>query len=221
MLAESFRSTSASLLLPKQGGERPRVLVVSSVSAGEGKTTVASNMAIALAGAGRVLLIDGDRRRGRLHRVFGCANDHGLSELLLPQAMGGIGVPDGYLVTTMVPNLFLLPSGRATLPTSDPFYSTRTAALIDHFRDKFDSVIIDTAPLLQLPDARILGRLTDGVVLVLRAARVRRESAAAAEQRLYEDGVPVLGTVLNDWDPRKNGYGVYPDDKRHYSYFGS
>jgi hypothetical protein len=56
---------------------------------------------------------------------------------------------------------------------------------------------------------------------VLRAARVRRESAAAAEQRLYQDGVSVLGTVLNDWNPRKNGYGVYPNDKRHYSYFGS
>lgn len=222
MLAESFRSASASLLLPMQGGERPRVLVISSVSPGEGKTTVASNMAIALAGAaGRVLLIDGDRRRGRLHRVFGCANDQGLSELLLQQSMGNSPVPDGYLVTTMVPNLFLLPSGRATLHTSDPFYSTRMEGLIDHFRSKFDSVIIDTAPLLHLPDARILGRLTDGVVLVLRAARVRRESVAAAEQRLHQDGVPVLGTVLNDWDPRKNGYGVYPDDKRHYSYFGS
>jgi Mrp family chromosome partitioning ATPase len=95
------------------------------------------------------------------------------------------------------------------------------AGLIDHFRSQFDSVIIDTAPLLHLPDARILGRLTDGVILVLRAAHVRRESAAAAEQRLINDGVPVLGTVLNDWDPKKNGYGSYPDDKRHYSYFGT
>ena len=92
-------------------------------------------------------------------------------------------------------------------------------ALVEHFRTKFDSVIIDTAPLLHLPDARILGRLGDGVILVLRAAKVRRESAAAVEQRLHQDGIPVLGTVLNDWNPKKNGYGVYPDDKKHYSYF--
>ncbi|HUB79578.1 MAG TPA: polysaccharide biosynthesis tyrosine autokinase [Bryobacteraceae bacterium] len=222
MVAESFRSTSASLLLSRQGGERPRVLVISSVSPGEGKTTVASNMAIALAGAaGRVLLIDGDRRRGRLHKVFGCDNSRGLSELLLRQSLGENLVPEGFVQPTMVPNLFLLPSGRAALHTSDPFYSARMEGLVDHFRTKFDSVIIDTAPLLHLPDARILGRLSDGVILVLRAAKVRRESAAAAEQRLYQDGIPVLGTVLNDWDPKKNGYGVYPDDKKHYSYFAT
>jgi capsular exopolysaccharide synthesis family protein len=222
MLAESFRAASASLLLPKHGGARPQVLVISSVSPGEGKTTVASNMAIALAGAGgRVLLIDGDRRRGRLHKVFGCANTQGLSELLLRHSFEENLVPDGFVVPTMVPNLLLLPSGRAALHTSDPFYSTRMEALVDHFRTKFDSVIIDTAPLLHLPDARILGRLGDGVILVLRAARVRRESAAAVEQRLFQDGIPVLGTVLNDWDPKKNGYGVYPDDKNHYSYFAT
>ena len=220
MVAESFRAASASLLLPKQGEARPRVLVISSVSPGEGKTTVASNLAIALAGAaGRVLLIDGDRRRGRLHKVFGCANTQGLSELLLRQPFEEDLVPEGFVVPTMVPDLFLLPSGRTALHTSDPFYSTRMEALVEHFRTKFDSVIIDTAPLLHLPDARILGRLGDGVILVLRAAKVRRESAAAVEQRLHQDGIPVLGTVLNDWNPKKNGYGVYPDDKKHYSYF--
>jgi Mrp family chromosome partitioning ATPase len=93
--------------------------------------------------------------------------------------------------------------------------------LIEEFRRQFDTVIIDTPPMLHLSDARILGRLSDGMILVLRAGRVRRESAIAAEQRMRDDGIPVLGTVLNDWDPKKDGYGVYSRDRRDYSYFTS
>ena len=64
-------------------------------------------------------------------------------------------------------------------------------------------VIIDTPPMLQMPDARVLGKLADGVILVVRSARTTKETAAAAGQRLAEDGTRVLGTVLNEWDPRK------------------
>jgi len=219
MMAESFRATSASLLLPQYGGARVRVILISSVSPGEGKTTVASNMAIALAGVGgKVLLVDGDRRRARLHKVFGCANERGLSELLMANGETH-PLNDGFVVQTMAPNLYLLPSGKASLSTSDIFYSQRMAELIGQLRRDFDTVLIDTPPLLHLPDARILGRLTDGVILVVRAAQARRESVAAVERRLSHDGIPVLGTILNDWDSRRGGYDYYSENKRIYSYF--
>ncbi len=221
LLAESFRSASASLLLPGQGKDDHRVLVVTSLSPAEGKTTVASNLAISLAGvAGRVLLIDGDRRRARLHTVFGCENDRGIADLLDPDAAPGTSL-ENCIVQTAVPNLCLLPSGGAGLSSSDLLYSPRMSSLIEQFRRQFNVVLIDTPPLLNLADARVLGRISDGVILVIRAGRVRWEAAMAAEQRLYEDGITVLGTVLNDWDPKQNGYGVYPYDKHIEAYFAA
>jgi capsular exopolysaccharide synthesis family protein len=217
-MAESFRATSASLLIPKPGRQRPRVLLISSLSPSEGKTTVASNMAIAFAGAaGRTLLIDADRRRARLHRVFGVSNEKGLTELL-QNGHDPIDLND-YIHDTAIPNLHLLPSGEGAQQTSDLLYSNRLVDLVEQFRQDYEVVLIDTPPLMHLPDARILGRVSDGVVLVLRAGRVRYESAVAIEDRLREDGIPVIGTVLNDWDPKKNGYGIYPEDKKAYAYF--
>ncbi|HLK67800.1 MAG TPA: polysaccharide biosynthesis tyrosine autokinase [Bryobacteraceae bacterium] len=216
LLAESFRSASASLLLSNSGGKRPRVIMVTSVNPSEGKTTVATNLGISLAGSiGRVLLIDADRHRARLHTVLERPNDRGLTDLLQSDSP----IEEDYIVDTPIPNLYLLPNGKTHLKTPDLLYSATMEQLIERFRDRFDTVIVDTPPMLHLPDARILGRLSDGLILVLRAGRVRRESAIAVEQRLREDGINVLGTVLNDWDPDKNGYGVYPHDRRDYAYF--
>jgi polysaccharide biosynthesis transport protein len=79
-------------------------------------------------------------------------------------------------------------------------------------REEFHTVIIDTPPMLHMPDARILGRFADGVILVVQSAQTMREAAVAANQRLTEDGTRVLGTILNQWDPREAnpytcGYG--------------
>src|SRR6185437_16077827 len=85
-------------------------------------------------------------------------------------------------------------------------------------RDKYDMVLLDTPPLL-LSDARVLGPLSDGVILVLRAGEVKVESVLAAEERLLADGSRLLGTVLNNWDPRSNGYGSYPERYCKRSYY--
>jgi capsular exopolysaccharide synthesis family protein len=209
-VSESFRSTSASLLLGRSVKGGPRVVLVTSLNASDGKTTVVSNLAISLAGiSGRVLLIDGDRRRARLHRVFDRPNEKGLSEFLIG---GSISQKNDFITDTPVPNLFFMPSGKTFLPTSDLLYSNRMSELIAACRKEFDMVLIDTPPVLHLPDARIIGRLSDGVILVLRAGRVRSETVVAAEQRLQNDGITVLGTVLNDWDPKTNGHGSYPQN---------
>jgi Mrp family chromosome partitioning ATPase len=86
-------------------------------------------------------------------------------------------------------------------------------------RQEFHTIIIDTPPMLHVPDARVLGRLADGVILAVRSAQTTRETAAAAAQRLMEDGTRVLGTILNEWDPGKTSHaGGYGHGYRFYHY---
>ena len=111
--------------------------------------------------------------------------------------------------------MFSLPSGLNSHDSLRMLYSTRMADLLTRLRQEFDAVLIDTPPVLAVADARILSRLVDVIVLVVRAGLTTRESAAAAVNVLEADGVPVLGTVLNDWTPHAtdadyaSGYGQY------------
>jgi Mrp family chromosome partitioning ATPase len=97
------------------------------------------------------------------------------------------------------------------------FHSERMAELLARLKSSFGAILIDTPPLT-LSDARILGPISDGVILVLRAGEVKLDSVLAAEERLAEDGSRLIGTVLNNWDPKSNGYGSYPDRYHEASY---
>ena len=114
--------------------------------------------------------------------------------------------------------LYVLPAGSVASSISTLLHSPRMVELLQRMRQEFDMVIIDTPPMLQMPDARVLGRLADGVILVVRAARTTKETAATASQRLVEDGTRVLGTVLNEWDPRKTSHAGYEYGYRPYYY---
>jgi Mrp family chromosome partitioning ATPase len=83
-------------------------------------------------------------------------------------------------------------------------------------RGEFHTVIIDAPPMLNMPDARVLGRLADGVVLVVQSAQTMRDAAVAANQRLADDGTRVLGTILNQWDPRNTIHYAYRNGYKHY-----
>ncbi len=220
VLAESFRSTMASILYSGENGDRPRVIAVTSASPGEGKTTVASNVAQALAETGRrVLLIDGDLRKPRLHTIFNVPNAWGLSDVLEgtkpPEGSEAIVVETGYR------GLFILPAGSVPASISSLLHSPKALELLKRMRKEFDMVIVDTPPMLQIPDARVLGRMADAVILVVRSSRTTKESAAAAGQRLIADRTRVLGTVLNEWDPRKTNHSGYEYGYQQYLYHGS
>ena len=219
MLAEAFRATLISILSSEQNGKGRQVILVTSPSPQEGKSTVIANLAIALAEINqRVLLIDADMRRPRLHAVFNHANTSGLSDLLREKTPCDEYPAEALARKTHVPRLFLLPSGPGCVNVSRLFYSPRMVELALRLRNEFDTVLIDTPPVLHVADARILSRLADAVVLVLRAGRTTREAAAMAVQVFEADGVPVLGTVLNDWNPRTMGRGYHPSD--YHSYYG-
>ena len=211
LLADSFRATLTSILYSGQNGDRPRVIVITSANPGEGKTTVASNLALALAEISQsvlmqsVLLIDGDLRRSRLHEIFGVPNRWGLTDLL--EGKTPPNGCEGMVSKTGFRNLFLLPSGSSTVNIAALLHSPRALEFLNRMREEFHTVIIDTPPMLHMPDARVLGRFSDGVILVVRSAQTMRDAAVAANQRLTEDGTRVLGTILNQWDPRRtNNY---------------
>ena len=213
LIAECVRTTLTSILLPNQDGDCPQVVVLTSPGMGDGKTTVACNLSIAVAEIGRkVLLIDGDLRRPRLHKVFNAGNTLGLSDLLWTDIPLDT-VPISNLVRgTEVSGLSLLPAGTCSVPPTNLFYCPRMSRLLARFRREFDMILIDAPPMIHLADARVLGRLADGVILVVRAGQTTTESARFAIQRFAEDGTSVLGTVLNSWDPRttgRYGYGGY------------
>ena len=211
ILADAFRATLTSIMYSGENGDRPRIIVITSANPGDGKTTVACNLALALAEISpsvlmqSVLLIDGDLRRPRLHEIFGVPNRWGLADIL-----NGKEPPngcEGIVSKTSFRNLNLLPSGLATANTAVLLHSPRALAFLNRMREEFHTVIIDVPPMLNMPDARVLGRLADGVILVVRSAETMRSAAITAKQRLTEDGTRVIGAILNQWDPREtNNY---------------
>lgn len=217
-VAEAFRAVLTSILFT--GRRHPaQVLVVSSPNVSEGKTTVACNLAMAYCEAGRtVLLIDCDMRRPRLHEIFEVSNRIGLASMLTEREPLDTRSLLFHVHGTKIAGLSLLPSGMPAGGTANLLHSRRMGEFIELAREQFDVVLLDTPPMLQLADARIVGSLADGLVLVIRAGQSTRDAALAARQQLGEDGVPVVGVVLNDWNPKFSDYYGYEQyGKGYYS----
>jgi polysaccharide biosynthesis transport protein len=219
-LAESFRTTLTSILFSsEQAGSHPTFAVTSSMPS-EGKTTVTSNLAIALAEINRrVLIIDADMRKPRIHKIFEVSNSWGLSDLLQEQTPIDEYPKETLTRKTKIPNLSVLVSGAGPLSIPSLLHSSRAAQLLDRLKETFDIVLIDCPPMLHLADARVLARLAARVILVIRAGKTSQEAAISAVQRFREDGTQVLGTILNDWNPKNTAYGS--NYEYHSSYYYS
>ena len=177
----------------------------------EGKTTTVSQLGIALARINnKVLLIDADFRKPRLHTIFGLPNSTGLADLLTDTAPLGEASLANSVQQTKAPGLHVLTSGSASGIVPDILDWSRASELLQVAETQFDFVLIDTPPVLASADARIWGHLSGGVVLVFRAGQTERTAAAAASERLASDGVVVIGSILNACDPRTKGY-YYPN----------
>jgi capsular exopolysaccharide synthesis family protein len=213
VLAESFRGTLASLLRTKdEFGRPPQVALVTSSSPGEGKTMIAANLGIALAETGRrILLVDGDFRRPRLHQIFRMANERSLMDLLQDDTPVTAYPVDELGMATPFEGLFLLPNRLGRGNITQALYSPRLPEVIGRLREHYDMILIDSPPVLHLADARIVAKLVDGVILVIRAGKTDREVAVEAYRRICEDGFSLIGTVLNDWNPA--------GARQHYYYY--
>jgi receptor protein-tyrosine kinase len=202
-MAESFRAVLPSLFFGTHPGDRPRIIVMTSAKPGEGKTTVSSNLAICVAEVTHnVLLLDGDMRRPRLHKIFGVPRQDGLGELLSSDKALDWGTVEKSIRPTQVSGLSLLASGAMSDTIANLLYSRRLPELLLIVRERFEMVIIDAPPVLQVPDARLLGRLVDGVIMVIRAGHTHRQAALQASQLLNDDRTRILGTIVNSSDPK-------------------
>jgi len=217
VLAESFRATLASLLFSQANGNKTQVIAITSSSPSEGKTTIVSNLSIALAEIGRrVVIVDADLRKPRLHKVFGQANSWGLHEVL-QESVPLLEYPCETLTRkTDIPNLSVVVSGRATGSVANLFHSARLPELLKRLRQDYDFVLIDLPPMIHLADSRVLGRLADGVILVIRSGKTQQKLAAASVHRFHSDGTRVLGTILNDWNPKASSQAHYYNDSKYY-----
>jgi capsular exopolysaccharide synthesis family protein len=199
---EQYRSLAATLL-DAQAESGTRVVMVASAVPSEGKTLTACNLALTLSESyqKRVLLIDGDLRRPTLHEMFRLNAASGLSESLRSPTETKL------LLRQVSSKLAILPAGR---PSSDPMASLtsdRMRRLLDEARETFDWVIIDTPPLVLLPDANLLAPMADGVVLVIRAASTPHAMVARAIEAIGKNRT--LGIVLNRVETDDVSYGGY------------
>lgn len=191
-IAEAFRKARTNLQFLSVDNP-PRVIVVTSALPNEGKSTTAINIALALAEAEHnVLLVDGDMRRPSLHKYLGLVGQVGFSTVL-----SGAASLDEAVQKTHYPRLSVLAAG-ATPPNPSELVGSQTAKkLIEEMRERFDYVIIDSSPQLAVTDAAILATSSDGVLVVARFGKTRRDQLAHAVDSLKDVGAPILGAMFN------------------------
>jgi tyrosine-protein kinase Etk/Wzc len=210
---EAFRNLRTGLIW-SDGGEALRTLVVTSAAPGEGKTMTAANLAVTLAYDGlRVLLVDCDIRRPRVHGLFQLPRAPGLMELL--RASGDPEAPQPRAIReTPVARLSVLTCGALPVNAANLLSGTRMRVLLRELQEQFDIIVLDTPPVLATADASIVASLTDGVLLVVRAGTTDKNAAQRAFQQLANVGARVVGTVLNDpgGEVAKEGDYYYPYD---------
>lgn len=200
--AEAYRALRTSLLFSKEAAGL-KSLMVTSAMAGEGKTTVAANLAIVFAQQGvRVLLIDCDLRRARLHHIFHVQRAPGLTTLL-----AGTVKPAAAIRATKVRNLSLLPAGAPPPNPAELLGGADMSATLEYLVGEFDLLICDAPPLLAAADASILATKTEGVLMVVRAGKVEQDVVRMAQQQLTTVGARVVAAVLNDPDSEVKRYG--------------
>ena len=210
IVAEAYRNATFSILLSEVTTRRARVYVISSPNAGEGKTTVTSNLGVALSQSKRrVLLIDADLRKPGLHRALHMPNEFGLRDILREEIDLESSPLLRFCKPTQFPNLSLLSSGTGSEEVVELLHSPLVADLLARLTREFDMILIDTPPMLHMADARILARQADGAILVLRASSTGREQAEDARNLFDRDRVRLVGTILNRFDPSAEGRSGY------------
>lgn len=190
-----------------------KAILITSAGPSEGKSMTASNLAVAMAQVGlRTVLVDCDLRKPAQHKIFGLANDFGLSNCLLTHAS-----PDGFMRPTRSDNLRLLTTGPLPPNPAELLSSRSMANLVGKLSAENDIIIYDSPPTMPVADSAILSRLCDGVILVVSASRTRRDPLLHAKEIIEHSGGRILGIVLNRVNPRGGYYYYYrygPGDKK-------
>jgi polysaccharide biosynthesis transport protein len=212
---EAFRSLRTSILL--SANPVPKLLLVTSALPGEGKTTTTVNLGATLASLGsKVVIVDCDMRRPSCHRTTGVKNSPGFVQCLT----GRVELAEAILPVPNVPNLFVIPCGPIPPNPAEVLSSPLTPEILRKLQEQFEYVLVDSPPLMNVADSRILATFTDAVVLVTRAYETPYEVVRRARALLYGAGARILGVALNDVNVHRPGYGYKHGDYQPYGYGG-
>ncbi|WP_201006202.1 CpsD/CapB family tyrosine-protein kinase [Paenibacillus glycanilyticus] len=182
-----------------------QLLMVTSAQAGEGKSTVICNLAVAYAMEGkRVLLIDTDLRKPSVHRIFSQTNRQGLTSLLT-----GMSTLEEVVRDSGVDNLSLITSGATPPNPAELLGSTRMKTLVDELRESYDLILFDTPPVLAVTDSLIISSLSDGVLLVIHAGKVKKAFVRKAKEKLDFVQSRIIGAVFNQMKRQDIAYMKY------------
>jgi len=212
--AEAMRTVRTNVLFSStaDGGQS---IVVTSSGPGEGKTVVSSNLALALAQTGqRVLLIDADMRRPRVHQVFAERQEPGLSNILVGDTKTGDAVRP-----TSCSTLWILPAGHLPPNPAELLGSKRFEDFIETLKDHFAFVIIDSPPIMAVSDSAIVAHIADGVLFVIGAEMTSRGVARTAVEQLVNANGHMIGAVLNRVDLTHNAYYYSQYYRREYGHY--
>ncbi|MCF7916292.1 MAG: polysaccharide biosynthesis tyrosine autokinase [Candidatus Omnitrophica bacterium] len=210
-VVEALRNIKISLLFSFPEDKPLKKLTITSTVPKEGKSFLAVNLAIIFAQAGeKILLIDADMRRGRLHKSLGVSREKGLSSVLT-----GNNSLDESIVSTSIPNLSFLPNGPATPNPTELLSSKRLDQILNQLEKKYKRIIIDSTPLLSVSEPVILGSHTDGLLFVINGDKTSYKLVNEAK-KIVKNKVKIIGAVLNfiEKDPQSyNHYYYYSDAK--------
>jgi tyrosine-protein kinase Etk/Wzc len=190
--------------------EKVQTLLFTSPGPKEGKSTTISNLAVTMAQQGvRTLIVDADLRKPVVAKIFGVSRTPGLTDILVGKASLSMCIAE-----TGIDNLYILPSGALPPNPSELLSSQKMDELIELLREAFDTVLLDSPPVLAVTDASVLAKKTDGVVLVVRSGLTEEEAALMARHHLEQVRARVIGVVVNDFDYETNYYR-----KGYYKYY--
>jgi capsular exopolysaccharide synthesis family protein len=210
LIAESYRTIRTAFLFSRSESP-PQIVLLTSPLPGEGKTVTTLNLAIALAqDSHRVLVIDGDLRRGACHTRLRMKNNNGLSNVLT----GNLGLEEG-IQATAVAGLSLLSHGICPPNPTDLLGSRKMREILHHLRDSFNFILIDSPPAIPVSDAALLSTMCDGVILVFHGQKTTNACARQAVERLEAVRAPILGVILNGINLHDPTYAYYRN------YYGS
>ncbi len=211
ILVESFRNIRSSMLFMPSGDFNPKSFLISSAIPGEGKSTLAMDLAVTMALSGsKTLLVDGDLRRGRLNRHFAAKSEPGLAEVL--KEMSSL---DETIVDTPVPNLSFMPRGKVMAAGAEPLPGAKFSTVVNTLHDKFDYVIIDSCPVLAADDSSAMAPLVDAVFFVVRARFTSARLFIRSLKLLAVRGVMVRGLIYNCAEMGSSDYPYYQYKEYH------
>jgi len=210
--AEAFRSLRSSIFFLPVEGTPPKTFLITSATPNEGKSTVAMNCAVTIALAGsRVLLVDGDLRRGEIHREFGLGNERGFTDVLT----GSCAIADA-VQSTHVPTLSLLSRGTSVLNPGELYLSPATDRFLKEAYPAYDYILIDSSPVMAADDSTSLAPKADATIFVFRFTSSSARVSRKAIQFLRERQANVIGIVCNDVSEAMQEYYYY----RYPDYYG-